>query len=305
MTVPVVLAPEVAEALGAGEAVVALESTIISHGMPHPRNVETALAVEAAVRDEGAVPATVAVVDGALRAGLERHEIERIGHPDAQVTKVSRRDLAFVLRAGGLGGTTVAATMFVAAAAGIDVFATGGVGGVHRGAGETFDVSADLQELARTDVTVVCAGVKSILDIGLTLEYLETHSVPVVGFRTDVMPAFYTPDSGFLLDQRLETPEEVAEVIRLRRELGLGGGMLVANPIAPEDALDPDVVGDAIRRALEEAERDGVAGKAATPYVLGRVTELTGARSLESNVALVVSNARLAARIARALITSA
>ena len=295
------VAPEVAEAVASGAPVVALESTIISHGMPYPRNLETAIQVEADVRAAGAVPATVAVADGKLVVGADGSLLERLA-TTTDVAKVSRRDLGFVLAFGELGATTVASTMIAAARAGIEVFATGGIGGVHRGAAATFDISADLQELCRTGVAVVCAGVKSILDIGLTLEYLETHGVPVIGFGTDVMPAFYARESEFAVDRRLDRPEEVAAVIAARRHLG--GGTVVANPIGVPHALDPDVVEAAITRALEDAADAGVTGKEATPYVLARVVDLTGAASLDANIALVRANAELAARIAGALSAS-
>ena len=293
------IAPAVRVALEAGRPVVALESTIISHGMPHPHNVETALAVEADIVAAGAVPATVAVLDGMLKIGVGPEGIERLGG-DPGVMKVSRRDLGIAIASGTPGGTTVAATMIGAALAGIEVFATGGIGGVHRGAAETFDISADLQELARTNVAVVCAGVKSILDIGRTLEYLETMGVPVIGYRTSQMPAFYASESGFEVTHRLESAREIASVLRVRRGLGLDGGVVVANPIAPEHALDPAVMETAVTRALQDAAAHGVTGKATTPYLLGRVAELTGADSLAANVALVRSNARLAAEIAAA-----
>jgi pseudouridine-5'-phosphate glycosidase len=291
--------PVVADSLEAGKPVVALESTIISHGMPYPRNVETALQVEDDVRAAGGVPATVAVIDGAIQIGVDAGGIRRLGEGAEVVTKVSRRDLPFAVRAGGLGATTVAATMIGASMAGIRVFATGGIGGVHRGAAQSFDVSADLQELAATEVTVVCAGVKSILDIGATLEYLETHGVPVVGYRTNTMPAFYAADSGFRIDHRLDQPEEVARIMEIRRQLGLGGGMVVANPIAADQAMDPAIIESVIERALEDAQ--GVSGQDTTPFLLGRVAELTGFDSLTANVALVRSNATLAAAIAVAL----
>lgn len=295
------VAPDVATAITALRPVVALESTIITHGMPYPRNVETALAVEAVVRQNGAVPATIAVLDGRLRVGIDADEIEQLASAKAPM-KVSRRDLAFAVHSNVVGGTTVAATMLTAAMAGIDVFATGGIGGVHRGATDSFDVSADLQELARTDVTVVCAGVKSILDIGLTLEYLETLGVPVVGFRTDEMPAFYTTRSGHRVSQRLESPAEIASVIAIRKSLGIAGGMVVANPIPADHAMEPTVMEQAIALALAEMQDQGVAGKDATPFLLGRIAELTGSESLEANVELVKSNAELAALIATALL---
>jgi pseudouridine-5'-phosphate glycosidase len=294
------LHPEVAAALAAGAPVVALESTIISHGMPWPRNAETALAVEAEVRAAGAVPATIAVLDGRLKAGLAPAEIERLARAGSGVAKASRRDLPLLVARRASGATTVAATMIVAALAGIRVFATGGIGGVHRGAERSFDISADLQELARTPVAVVCAGAKSILDLGLTLEYLETHGVPVLGWRTDRLPAFFTPDSGFPVDARIDDVAEVAAVMRAKWALGLGGGLVLANPIAAEHALPRAVVDAAIGQALAEAMAQGITGKAITPFLLDRVNALTGGGSLASNIALVKANARLAAQVAEA-----
>lgn len=291
------ISPAVDDALSAGRPVVALESTIISHGMPYPHNVETALRVEADIIEEGAVPATVAVLDGMLRIGVGPEEIERLG-TDPTVVKISRRDLGVAIASGVPGGTTVAATMIGAAMANIEVFATGGIGGVHRGAAETFDISADLQELARTNVAVVCAGVKSILDIGRTLEYLETQGVPVIGYRTSDMPAFYAAQSGFPVAHRLDSAAEIAAVLAVRRAMNLDGGVVIANPISSEHAMDPDEMERAIAEALEDAAAHGVTGKDTTPYLLGRVAELTGADSLSANIALVRSNARLAAQIA-------
>lgn len=293
--------PEVAAALAAGRPVVALESTIISHGMPWPRNAETALAVEALVREEGAVPATIAVIDGRLQAGLSREQIERLGREGPAVAKASRRDLPLLVAQRRTGATTVAATMIVAALAGIRVFATGGIGGVHRGAETSFDISADLQELARTPVAVVCAGIKSILDLGLTLEYLETHGVPVIGAGTAELPAFYCRDSGFAVDARLDTPDEIAAVLRAKWQLGLGGGVVVANPIPQAHAMPRERIDAAIAQALAEAAAQRITGKASTPFLLARVAELTGGQSLEANIALVKHNARLAAQIAAAL----
>ena len=307
------LNPEVADALSNGRPVVALESTIISHGMPWPQNVATALAVEAEVRALGAVPATIAVIDGRLKAGLTSAQIERLGRAGPRVAKASRRDLPFLL-AGcvapgsdpGLGATTVAATMIVAALAGIRVFATGGIGGVHRGAATSFDVSADLLELARTEVAVVCAGVKSILDIGLTLEVLETHGVPVIGYQTDRLPAFFSRDSGFGVDYRLDDAASIARVMRARWSLGTGlgrsggsqGGLLVANPIPVEFALPRELIDAALSTALAEADTQGVRGKWITPFLLDRVNALTGGDSLAANIELVLNNARLAAAVA-------
>ncbi|MFL6662094.1 MAG: pseudouridine-5'-phosphate glycosidase [Rhizobacter sp.] len=291
---------DVAAALAAGRPVVALESTIISHGMPWPRNAETARAVEAEVRRHGAVPATCAIVDGRLKAGLTAEEIERLGRDTHEVAKVSRRDIPIVVARGGTGATTVAATMIVARLAGIPVFATGGIGGVHRGAERSFDISADLQELARSPVAVVCAGAKAILDLRLTLEYLETHGVPVIGYRTDSLPAFYTRDSGFAVDARLDEPEDIARVMRAKWELELGGGLVVANPIPADHALPREEVDRAIEHALADAHAEGVSGKAVTPFLLARINALTGGDSLAGNIELVLDNARLAAKIAAA-----
>jgi pseudouridine-5'-phosphate glycosidase len=292
------LAPAVARALADGQPVVALESTIISHGMPWPQNVQTALAVEAEVRAQGAVPATVAVLDGRLKAGLSLEQIERLGRAGSEVAKASRRDLPVLVARGGTGATTVAATMLIAALAGIRVFATGGIGGVHRGASQSFDISADLQELARTPVAVVCAGVKSILDIGLTLEYLETHGVPVLGYGTERLPAFFTRESAFRVDARFDDPAGIARVMQAQWALGSAGGLVVANPIPAEHALAPEAVDGAIGQALAEAQAQGVRGQAVTPFLLARVNALTGGVSLAGNIQLVLNNARLAAQIA-------
>jgi len=294
------IAPEVQNALQHGQAVVALESTIIAHGMPYPQNVATALQVEDQVRAGGAVPATIAVLDGCLRVGLGAGDIERLGRAGTAVHKVSRRDLPFVVASGQAGATTVAATMLIAARAGIRFFATGGIGGVHRGAAQTFDVSADLQELALTPVAVVCAGVKSILDLGLTLEYLETHSVPVVGYQTDSLPAFFTRSSAYAVPYRLDTPAAIARVLQCQWQLGFNSGMVVANPIPEAFALPPERMDAVIAQALQEAQEQGVAGKAATPFLLARVSALTGGDSLAANIQLVLNNARLAAALAGA-----
>lgn len=288
---------EVRQALEANKPVVALESTIISHGMPYPRNVDTALEVERIIRENGATPATVAILDGVIRVGLTAQEIDFLGSAKG-VVKTSRRDLPFVVARGQNGATTVAGTMIAASLAGIRVFATGGIGGVHRGAEKTMDISADLEELAKTDVCVVCAGAKSILDIGLTLEYLETRGVPVVGYGTDEMPAFYTDHSGFRVEYRADSPEEVARALKTKWELGLRGGMVVANPIPPEYAMDPGEVNAAISVALAEAGARGIRGKEVTPFLLAKVKDLTGGDSLESNIRLVCHNAALAAQIA-------
>ena len=266
--------------------------------MPWPQNLDTAMAVEAEVRAHGAVPATIAVVDGRPKAGLARDELECLGRGGRDIAKVSRRDLPIVVSRGASGATTVAGTMVIAALAGIRVFATGGIGGVHRGAEATFDISADLQELARTSVAVVCAGAKSVLDLRLTLEYLETHGVPVIGYRTERLPAFYSPDSGLGVDVRLDSPDEVARVMRSKWQLGLGGGLVIANPIPERSALPHDETERATRQALEEARTQGIGGKALTPFLLARINALTGGESLDSNVELVLNNARLAAQIA-------
>ena len=288
----------VAEALSKGKPVVALESTIISHGMPYPQNVETALKVEAAIREAGAVPATIAVIGGKLKAGLTPEEIEYLGKKGTAVTKASRRDLPVLVARGEDGATTVTTTMIIAAMAGIKVFATGGIGGVHRGAETTMDISADLEELSRTPVMVICAGAKSILDLGLTLEYLETKGVPVIGYGTEELPAFYTRKSGFRVDYRVDTPEELASAFKAKQEMGLGGGMLVTNPIPEEYSMDKAVIDAAIDQAVEECRQKEIRGKETTPFLLARIKDITGGDSLEANIALVLNNARLAARVA-------
>ena len=290
--------PAVADALARRQPVVALESTIISHGMPYPQNVATALRVEAEIRAHGAVPATIAVVGGRLKAGLGGDEIEALGRRGPAVVKVSRRDLPFVVANGQMGATTVASTMIIAALAGIRVFATGGIGGVHRGAQRSFDVSADLQELAHTPVAVVCAGAKSILDLPLTLEYLETHGVAVVGYRTDKLPAFFTVDSDYKVDYRLESARDIARSMHTKWSIGLRGGMVIANPVPAQFALPRERVDAAITQAVREAEERKIGGKEATPFLLARVAELTGGDSLATNIALVLNNARLASAIA-------
>jgi pseudouridine-5'-phosphate glycosidase len=289
--------PEVAEARSARKPIVALESTIITHGMPYPRNVETALAVEHAAREMGAVPATIAVIEGHFRVGLDDQEIDWLGQLSGGVVKASRRDLALVAARKGSAGTTVAATMFIAELAGIEIFATGGIGGVHRGAEETFDISADLVELSRTRVAVVCAGAKSILDIGKTLEFLETQGVAVVGYRTDEFPAFYARSSGFRLEHRCDGLHDLARTIRLQREIG-PGGLLIANPIPHDHALEEAAIEARIAEAVAEAKTQGVSKKEATPFLLKRVFELSGGQSLEANVALIKNNAMLAAQAA-------
>ncbi len=292
------VSPEVAEALAAGKPVVALESTIISHGMPYPRNVETALLVEQTIRENGAVPATIAIIGGRLKAGLSKDEIEYLGKAGTKVAKASRRDIAALVARKADGATTVTTTMMIAHMAGISIFATGGIGGVHRGAEATMDISADLEELGNTPVMVVCAGAKSILDLGLTLEYLETKGVPVIGYGTDELPAFYTRHSGFGVDYRADSPEELAAMFKAQRGLGLKGGMLVTNPIPEEYSMDKAVIDAAIDQAIKEAAENGIKGKETTPFLLAKVVELTGGDSLDSNIALVLNNARLAAKTA-------
>ena len=296
------ISPEVSAALAAGKPVVALESTIISHGMPYPQNVETALAVEQIVRDNGAVPATIAIIGGRLKAGLTPEEIEYFGKKGPEIAKASRRDLPVLIARGQDGACTVTTTMIIAHMAGISVFATGGIGGVHRGAETTMDISADLEELGQTPVMVICAGAKSILDLGLTLEYLETKGVPVIGYGTEELPAFYTRTSGFGVDYRLDTPAELAAAFHAQQEMGLKGGMLVTNPIPEEYSMDPAVINKAIDQAIAECQAQGVHGKATTPFLLARVKDLTGGDSLDSNIQLVFNNARLAARTAAELV---
>jgi pseudouridylate synthase len=291
--------PEVRDALAAARPVVALESTIITHGMPAPRNLETARAVEAAVREGGAVPATIAVLDGRIRVGLGADDLERLAG-EQHVAKASRADLPAVLASGGPGSTTVAATMICADLAGIRVFATGGIGGVHRGAEQSFDVSADLQELARTPVAVVCAGAKAILDLAKTLEVLETLGVPVIGYGTDALPAFYSRTSDLAVPLRRDSAAEIAGVMAAKWQLGLGGGLVIANPIPAEAEIPAAAIAAYIETALAEARSQGVRGKAVTPFLLARLEQLTGGASLEANVALVLNNARLAAEIAAA-----
>ena len=292
------IAPEVQKALDEGRPVVALESTIISHGMPYPQNVETALNVEKIIRDNGAVPATIAVLGGRLKAGLSEQEIDYLGKTGAGVAKASRRDLPVLVAEGKDGATTVTTTMIIAHMAGIQVFATGGIGGVHRGAETTMDISADLEELARTPVMVVCAGAKSILDLGLTLEYLETHGVPVIGYGTEELPAFYTRKSGFKVDYRIDTPADLAKTFFVKQDMGLGGGMLVTNPIPEAYSMDHEVISKAIEDAVEESKKLGIHGKETTPFLLAKIKELTGGSSLDANIQLVYNNAQLAAKTA-------
>ncbi len=292
------ISPAVQKALDEGRPVIALESTIISHGMPYPQNLETARLCEAEARKYGAEPATVAVIQGKLCAGLTDEELEYLARTGPKVIKASRRDLPVLVAQKADGATTVAATMIIAAMAGIKVFATGGIGGVHRGAETTMDISADLEELAHTPVAVVCAGAKSILDLGLTLEYLETKGVPVLGYKTKMLPAFYTYESEFEVDYRMDTPQQIADTIRAQREMGYPGGMLITNPIPAEYAMPKAQIDDAIERALLEANEQGVKGKAITPFLLARVCELTGGESLKSNIKLVLNNVALASQIA-------
>ena len=295
------ISPEVQEALDKGMPIVALESTIISHGMPYPQNVETALKVEQTIRENGAIPATIAVIGGKLKAGCSKEEIEYLGKQGSAITKASRRDLPVLLARGADGATTVTTTMMIASMAGISIFATGGIGGVHRGAAESFDISADLEELAQTSVMVICAGAKSILDLGLTLEYLETKGVPVIGYQTEELPAFYTRHSGFGVDYRVDSPQELAAIYKAKCVCGWEGGVLVTNPIPEQYSMPADTINAAIDRALQEADEQGIRGKQCTPFLLARVKELTGGDSLDANIQLVLNNARLAAQTAKAL----
>ena len=292
--------PEVASALANNQPVVALESTIISHGMPYPQNVETALKVEQTIRDNGALPATIAIIEGRLKVGLSEEQIEYLGKAGQAVIKTSRRDIPFIVAKGQDGATTVASTMIIAAMAGIKVFATGGIGGVHRGAEQTMDISADLQELANTSMAVVCAGAKSILDIGLTLEYLETFGVPVIGYQTSRMPAFYSRESDFAVDYQLDTPEQIATALKAKWQLGLAGGAVVANPIPEAAAIAREEIDGVIDAALIEMEQQGIAGKQSTPFLLSRVAQVTEGKSLAANIQLVLNNAALASKIASA-----
>ena len=288
---------DVYTALEEGKPVVALESTILAHGMPYPQNVKTALEVEKIIRDNGAIPATIAILNGKIKVGLTEEEIETLGKAK-DVYKVSRRDLPFILAKGLNGATTVASTMIISSLAGIKVFVTGGIGGVHRGAEKTFDISADLQELAHTNVAVVCAGAKSILDLGLTLEYLETFGVPVIGFKTEEFPAFFTRESGYKVDYPVDGEEELGKIIKTKWDLGLDGGVVVANPIPEEYAMDKDIINEAIEEALKEAEVKGIKGKATTPFLLAKVKDITKGESLNSNIQLVYNNAKVGANLA-------
>lgn len=297
------IAPEVRKALANGDPVVALESTIISHGMPYPQNVETALRVEEIVRENGAVPATTAIIGGKLKCGLKKEEIEYLGKKGLEVTKCSRRDIPMAIARGFDGATTVATTMIIAHMAGVSIFATGGIGGVHRGAQETMDISADLEELANTPVMVVCAGAKAILDIPLTLEYLETKGVPILGYKTDKLPAFYTRSSKFNVDYRVDSPLEAAKAFEAQRGAGLHTGMLMANPIPEEFSMDEEMINNAIEAAVKEAEEKGIKGKDSTPFLLSKVKDITGGSSLDANIELVFNNAKVAAQIAKAYCT--
>ena len=294
------IAPEVQDALASNQPVVALESTIICHGMPYPRNAETALRVEAAVRECRAVPATIAILGGRLKAGLDENEIRQLGERGPEIAKTSRRDIPFMVARGDDGATTVAATMIIAAMAGIRVMATGGIGGVHRGVEETMDISADLEELARTNIAVVCAGIKSVLDTGKTLEYLETVGVPTVGFGTDTLPAFYARSSGFPVDYRVDDAAEAAKAVLAKFDLGLDGAMVIGNPVPEADALAAEEIDGVIDAAIEEMNEKGITGKDTTPFLLARIAERTGGRSLEANISLILDNARVAAEIAAA-----
>ena len=289
--------PEIRDALQQSKPVIALESTIIAHGMPYPENVRTAKDVEQVIRENAAVPATIAILKGKMKVGLTENELEFLA-TSKDIQKVSRRDIPFIISQKLHGATTVAATMIIAELAGIKVFVTGGIGGVHRGASESFDISADLQELTKTNVAVVCAGPKAILDIGLTLEYLETHGVPVIGFRTHDMPAFYTRTSGFLVDFRLDTEKEIAELLNAKWKLGLQGGVVIANPIPEEYEMDNDLINNAIEQALVQAKKLNITGKKITPFLLDAIKEITKGKSLVSNIELVKNNAKVGSKIA-------
>ena len=291
--------PEVEQALKEKRAVVALESTIISHGMPYPQNVETALSVEKIVREHGGVPATIGIIDGVGVVGMNPEEIEEFGRRGMSIPKVSRRDLPVIMARKSWGATSVATTMIIAALGGVEFFVTGGIGGVHRGAEETFDISADLEELARTNVTVLCAGAKAILDLPKTLEVLETKGVPVLGYQTDELPAFYTRTSGLKVDSRIDTPAEAAAIIRAKRELGLDGGVLITNPIPEDQSMDPDFINGYIDQAIKEMDEKGIKGKECTPFLLARIAEITEGSSLAANIQLVFNNAAVGTEIAK------
>ena len=292
--------PEVEAALREKRPVIAIESTIISHGMPYPQNVETAYRVEQIVREHGAVPATVGIVDGVGVVGLSKEEIEEMGKRGQSIPKVSRRDLPVVMAEKSWGATTVATTMILAAKAGVEFFVTGGIGGVHRGAQETFDISADLEELGRTNVTVICAGAKAILDLKLTLEVLETKGVPVLGYQTEELPAFYTRSSGLKVDYAIKDAEDAARIVKAKRDLGLDGGVLITNPIPEEYSMDPSIINKAIEEALAEMDEKGIHGKECTPFLLAKIADITGGNSLDSNIRLVFNNAAVGSEIAKA-----
>ena len=294
------ISKEVQNALDNNIPVVALESTIISHGMPYPKNYETALNCEKIIREEGCVPATIAIINGTICVGLSREEIEYIAREAGKVIKTSRRDIPIIVAKGLNGATTVAATAFIASLAGIKVFATGGIGGVHRGAEISMDISCDLNELALRNIAVVCAGAKAILDLGKTLEYLETFGVPVIGYKTEMLPAFYTKDSDFKVNYRLDTPMEIAKVLKTKWDLNIDGGVLVTNPIPDEYSMDKDFINQKIDEAIEKMNKEGIIGKDQTPFLLKTIVELTGGSSLESNIKLVYNNCHLAASIAKA-----
>ncbi len=293
----IIIGQEVKEALSSNKPVVALESTIISHGMPYPQNVETALKVEEIIRENGAVPATIGIIKGNIIIGLSKEEIDYMGR-GKNIAKVSRRDIPYLVAKELDGATTVASTMIIASMAGIKIFATGGIGGVHRGAEKTMDISADLEELAKTNVAVVCAGAKSILDLGLTLEYLETKGVPVLGYQTDELPAFYTRKSGFGVDYRVDTPDELAMILKFKWNMELSGGAVIVNPIPEEYSMDEELINSVIENAVKEAEELGIKGKATTPFLLAKIKEITEGKSLDANIQLVYNNAKLAAQIA-------
>jgi len=296
------LSSNVETALKQGQPVVALESTIIAHGMPYPQNVETALQVENTIVENGAIPATIAIIKGQLKAGLSIDEIEQLAKAGSAVNKVSRRDIAYIVATQQHGATTVAATMIIAAMAGIKIFATGGIGGVHRGAAQTLDISADLQELAKTNVAVVCAGAKSILDLALTKEYLETQGVPIIGFGTNELPAFYSTKSGLTVDYKIDTPIEIAKLLKVKWQLGLQGGVVIANPILQQYEMEYASINQAIEQALNETNKQQLQGKTITPFLLSRIKELTGGESLKANIQLVLNNAKLATEIAKAFV---
>lgn len=294
------ISKEVQNALDNNLPIVALESTIISHGMPYPKNLHTALECEQIVRDNGCVPATIAIIKGKLCVGLEKEDLEYLAYTGLKVTKVSRRDIPVIVAKGADGATTVSATMYIASLAGIKVFATGGIGGVHRGAEISMDISADLDEFAKTNVTVVCAGAKAILDLPKTLEYLETKGVPVIGYQTKTLPAFYTRKSDYSVDYQMDTPDEIAKMMKTKWDLGLNGGVLVTNPIPEEYSLDEEIMNKAINEAIESANNEGISGKEITPYLLDKIQKITSGTSLESNIKLVHNNCKLASLICKA-----